>query len=551
MTDDRESNFVLHGPCSSCDSSDACSIYDDGHSYCFSCGAYVNESEGDGEGLMVPPRIHADFLTDLQFQPIPPRNLTSETCEKFGYKVGSDSKGRPVHVAPYYNAEGQLVAQKIRTKDKGFYLIGSLKEALPFGAKAWPKTGRKIVVTEGEIDALSMSQAQGNSWPTVSIGCGAGPQMKRYFATHQKYFAGFEEVVLMFDSDKPGQEAAQSAALVLGARASIASLPLKDANEMLVAGRVKEMLNAMWRAEKYKPEGIVSMADLLDEVLKPVEMGLSWPFKTLTDLTYGMRTGELYAIGAGTGVGKTDFMAECVANLVSKHDQCVGYFALEQTPKETATRIAGKFLSRPLHLPDVPRTEDEVREAFKVAGDKVFLYDSFGANDWYSIQEKMEFLYHSYGVQYFFLDHITALAASIGEDERKGLDKIMESMGSFVKKLPICITFISHLSTPDSGSHEEGGRVKSRHFRGSRSIGFWAHYMFGLERDQQADTEEERTLTTFRILKDRYTGRATGHTFTFTYNFLTGRLAECGKAPEDFGFDKAVKSEGVTGESTI
>jgi twinkle protein len=155
----------------------------------------------------------------------------------------------------------------------------------------------------------------------------------------------------------------------------------------------------------------------------------------------------------------------------------------------------------------------------------------------------MEYLYHNYGVQYFFLDHITALAAAIDGDERKALDKLMESMGSFVKKIPICITFISHLATPDGRPHEEGGRVTIRHFRGSRAIGYWAHFMFGLERNQQAETAEERSLTTFRVLKDRYTGKSVGHTFFFTYNFETGRLSECQQSAESFGFESQASAE--------
>jgi twinkle protein len=299
----------------------------------------------------------------------------------------------------------------------------------------------------------------------------------------------------------------------------------------------------MWRAEEYKPEGIVSMEDLIDEALRPPELGISWPFETLTKLTYGVRLGELYAIGAGTGVGKTDFMTETVAHFVDEHKVKVGYFALEQTPKETSLRIAGKFLGRPLHLPDVERTEDEVRHAFELAEGKVYLYDSFGANDWYVIRDKMEYLYHAYGVQYFFLDHLTALAASIDENERKALDHIMESMGSFVKKIPVSIIFISHLATPEGKPHEEGGRVMIRHFRGSRAIGFWAHFMFGLERNQQADDPEERKLTTFRVLKDRYTGRSVGEKFYFTYDFETGLLSETAHSAKAFGFDDESKNE--------
>ena len=64
-----------------------------------------------------------------------------------------------------------------------------------------------------------------------------------------------------------------------------------------------------------------------------------------------------------------------------------------------------------------------------------------------------------------------------------------------------------------------------RHFKGSRAIGFWSHYMFGLERNQQPKDDDEK-YTTFRILKDRYTGDATGKVFHITYDPPTGMLRE-------------------------
>ncbi|MDQ0392637.1 hypothetical protein [Labrys monachus] len=58
------------------------------------------------------------------------------------------------------------------------------------------------------------------------------------------------------------------------------------------------------------------------------------------------------------------------------------------------------------------------------------------------------------------------------------------------------------------------------------AIGFWCHYMFGLERDQQHEDERWRSITVFRVLKDRYTGRATGEVIYLGYDRDTGTLFE-------------------------
>lgn len=468
----------------------------------------------------------AGLIEEVEPRPLTKRKLSQETLEHFGYGVG-DWKGQTVQVAPYYNGEGQLVAQHLRTADKEMPWLGDPSVAMPFGYHCFPKSGRKLVLTEGEIDAMSFSQVQDNKWPVWSIGCGAGPQVRKYIGRIRDALLQFEEVVLMFDSDGPGRDAARVAAEVIGPKARIAELPLKDANDMLLAGRTEELIRAMWNAKPFSPEGIVSIADLEGEVFKGVEWGHAWPWESLTKATYGRRLGEIYMLGAGTGVGKTDFLAEVVSQTITEMQEPVGVFFLEQQPSETALRLCGKIGNRPFHIPDGGWTKEELVESWKKlkSAKPVYLYDSFGVNEWDAIENRIRFLRHAHDVRHFFVDHLTALAASL-DDERKALEQIMAKMGGLVKELSIAIYCVSHLATPDGTPHEEGGRVMIRHFKGSRSIGFWSHFMIGLERSQQHANEDIRRTTCVRVLKDRYTGRGTGQTFYLKMDTVTGRLLE-------------------------
>jgi twinkle protein len=90
------------------------------------------------------------------------------------------------------------------------------------------------------------------------------------------------------------------------------------------------------------------------------------------------------------------------------------------------------------------------------------------------------------------------------------------------------------LTRPKDGPpHEEGGRVKQTQFRGSNAIGMWSHFMFGLERNTQGEDEESR-ITTFRVIKDRNTGQATGKTLPLGYDTATGLLFDTEAfAPEE------------------
>ena len=449
---------------------------------------------------------------------------------EYGVSLSRDHKLGTVQVYPYYDKNGKLVAQHLRTRDKQFPWKGNSILGLPFGSRVRSDTGKRLVVTEGELDALAAYQMFGFTWPIWSIGCGAGPQVRKYISMHRALFRRFDEVVICFDSDAQGQKAAEVAAEIIGHDiCRIASLPEHDASDMLKAGLVGEFKGCIYNAKRYTPDEILTIDDL-DFDTEP-EFGLDFGFPSMTELSMGLRMGEIHMIGAGTAAGKTDFMLQIVSNLL-RGGTSVATFMLEQAPLETGVRLAGKFAHKPLHIPKELgdwTAQDRVAgiNALKGAPGKLWLYDSFGINEWEVLGERMRYLAHQAGVKVFILDHITALAAAT-QDERKELDVILAQMGGIVKELDCAIIAVSHLARPEGTSHEEGGRIQMRHMRGSHSIGIWSHYVWGLERDQQHEDPVERRTTTVRCLKDRYTGRATGKTFQIRYDHPSGMLEDLG-----------------------
>lgn len=456
------------------------------------------------------------------------RGITEETCAKFGYRVGKDKHGAPVQAAPYYDGQ-ELVAQKLRYANKDFKFIGEPKRASLFGQQLWRDGGKMVVVTEGEIDCMTVAQLQGLKWPVVSIQNGA-QSARKALSQQLEWLEQFETIVLMFDMDEAGQKAVEEAASVFSpGKCKVARLPLKDPNEMLLAGRGSEVIDAIWGAKAYRPDGILSIGDLRSRLNKPVEMGLTWPWQSLTDATYGIRLHEIYTLGAGTGMGKSEVWKEVMTHLAFHHGMQVGGVFLEETPEHTVRCLAGKMDSRRYHVPDGGWTDAEFEDAITRLdrADHIFLYDHFGYTDYDIIKSRIRYMAVTLGCQYIVLDHITALVSGDRDgDERKQLDFIMTDLASLMRELPCSLFLISHLTTADGVPHEEGGRVQLKHFRGSRAIGQWSNFVFGLERNQQEEDEAKRHTSTFRILKDRYTGQATGKTFHLRYDQETGRLLE-------------------------
>ena len=521
--------FVGHEPCPDCSSSDALSRYDDGSAHCFSCKHNIKPDAGY-EPSQAAPKKRRDLLTGA-YCALGSRKITEETAKKFGYSVGSMS-GTPVQIAPYRNSDGVIVAQKTRTKDKRFVWTGDAKAATQlFGQHLWSDKGRRVVVTEGEIDCLTVSQLNGNKWPVVSVPNGSSGSVKA-IRENISWLEGYDEVVFMFDGDPAGRDGAHELAAELSpGRAKIANLPEGyDPNRMLVDGKGAQVIDAIWQAKPFRPDNIKSLSDLKEAVLTPPERGIAWPWHFLTEITYGIRRGEVYVYGAGVGIGKTTAFLQIAEYMVTQHNLPVGLFYYEQPVVETAKRLAGMHAGKQFHIPNPEEgepnwTEEELMTAFDALEDKVFLYDHFGSISWEETKKHIRYLAKANNVKDFFVDHLTALIAHEG-DERRALDALMAEVASLAQELQITVHLISHLTTADGTAHEEGGRVLEKQFTGSRAIARWAHFMFGYERDKQAEDETIRHTTTMRVLKDRFTGQASGQIFFLKYDVLTGKLVE-------------------------
>ena len=531
---------IAHQRCPDCGSSDALLINEDGSTKCFSCGKFTPASGVASH----KENLKQDFLTGKAIA-IPDRNLKQEVCKRYKYNT-TIYKGREVQVATYRDLDNNPVFQKVRyTDDKEFFIIGKCKPIL-YGMNLFKGFHKKLIITEGEIDCLSVAQVVGN-YPVVSIPNGANGA-KKAIQENLEWIEQFEEVVFCFDNDKAGQQAIKECvSLISIGKAKIMSLPLKDANEMLKANRVEELYKASWNVVEYRPDGIIS-GDTLREVIKKnkVERGLSYPFQKLTDLTYGIRTSELIVFGAGTGMGKTEFFKEIEAHLLLEHNQNIGIIHLEEQSRETILGLMSKYSSIKFHIPDTEYTEEQYEEAINriTKEDRVFIYDSFGTTDLETIKNTIRYMVKGKDCKYVFLDHITALGDNLedGNKVNQYMRKVVSELANITRELDFTLFTISHLRKSEKQQpHEEGGRVHLDDLYGAAALKQWASYVFGLERNQQAEDETTRHTTTLRCLKDRYTGLATGKTISIRYNKETGRLFEVEDRKEEdntFEFDE-------------
>jgi twinkle protein len=299
-TQTSESEFVRHLPCDSCGSSDANSLYTDGHTYCFSCNAYGHTEEDV---------VHTHNKMSITLQGVASRlqkrNISEKVCQQ--YKIYRDGDLLRFH---YYDESGTLIGCKTKTKDKDFRYEGQSPTCL-FGQHLFPATGKRVVITEGELDAASCSEAM-PGWQMVSLPSGAAAA-KKSVQRAIPWLQGYEEIVLFFDNDEAGRKASEEAASVLPpGKTKVARLEgYKDASDALQAMTLKRFVE-LYGTLNLTVQMESSMAkSLLELVTTPTQLSdHDYPFSGLQRKLHGIRFGELVTITAGSGIGKSSFCRE-------------------------------------------------------------------------------------------------------------------------------------------------------------------------------------------------------------------------------------------------
>jgi len=530
--------------CPKCGSSDGNALYDDGHSYCFVCNHYERDYEKLGATIKV---TNDDFtqetkldIEDYQFMTSPTRNISSQICEMFGVRSSVNVNGEVDETYYPYNGKKGL-SYKIRKYPKDFRVKGGLEGVQLFGQGVWTSASRKrLVITEGEEDTLAVAEAyrqyNGNIYPVVSIPSASNLNP---VADNRGWIREFEEVVLYIDSDDAGEAAVEKLAKIIGyEKVKVARGQSKDASDELTKHGFRSVMQAIWNAEQYNPQGIMTSVQLwkaMQEYDKIVSVPYPDCFDGLNKKLKGMRAGEITLWTSGTGSGKSSMLREIALHLLRTTEDKIGIISLEESPAETAKKMSAMAISR--NSMDEDLTMEDLYEGFdEVFGDnRVLVLDHAGAIT-NGIVEQLNYM-ASVGCKYLFIDHITILVSE-GADGLEGnaaIDKTMNDLLKVAKTHNVWIGLVSHLRKTSTGkSFEEGELPSMDDIKGSGSIKQISMDIVGFARNNAADDDAERNTIKMKVLKCRHTG-LTGPAGVAHYDHDTGRIhAGQSENQEDF-----------------
>ncbi len=528
-------------------SEDNLAIYADGKFCQAGCGYSERQ-----ETTKKPTELIAGSIVELI-----DRKISFATCEKYNVRVteftgklaGNDLVKELVSIFPIYH-KGRVVKQKIKSRrDKDIQAQrGDTKVMELFGQGGFsPTKNLPILITEGEEDAMSAFQM--TKIPSVSISNGATGSEKQVLA-NLEWLSGWKEVLLCFDNDEVGREAVEKyiGFFEPGTVKNI-TLPLKDANDMLKAGREEEFKKAIYTAEIIKPTTIVFPSELREAILRRPPYGSPWPWDFMTKVTYGNRLGEVYMLAADSSIGKTQIVYQIVTQHINDGGR-VGLIDLERQPEQTIQRLISGLVLKKIYLPDcVDFDAEEVNREIDKLEDRIALYrPASGKLTIDSILVNIRYLAKAFKMTFFVVDNLTALSTNLAQGSKEH-EFASFATGQFVqlaKELNVTIFLINHLTkasvqlqaditmpeefkynTNKEGLTWETGRMPEMgHIYGGGKVCKLPDYVMVASRNRMSDEDKVQRTINIKFLKTRFESEFEGKIFSVIYDRATGRLNE-------------------------
>lgn len=429
------------------------------------------------------------------------RGIKPETFKHYGVKMRvSDADNKPSSLV--FTLPDNRVLNKLLDK-KEFWFSGENSGGIPlFGADKFPAgSAQAITITEGYLDALSSFQMLDSKYPSVAVQ--SATSAKTECSKAYDYINSFDKIYLAFDADEPGQKAADQVARLFDFN-KVYQVPLdkslKDANEYLQKGLLREYYKTWWASKRFLPEGILASYGEFDQIIdeESEKPAVPYPFEKLQELTYGIRPGELILLTAQEGMGKTEIIRSIEYHLLKTTDANIGVIHLEESKARTLKGFVGYELKQPVHLPEFSLSKEDLKKHLRNAtgrDERLHIYSHFGSDDPDVILSTIRFMAGACNCKYIFLDHITMVVSGLqGEDERKSLDYISTQLAMMVEGMDFTLFLISHVN-------DEGKT------RGSRNISKVADLRIDLYRDLTAESDTVRNTTQLTVSKNRFSGK--------------------------------------------
>lgn len=407
------------------------------------------------------------------------RNLPAQVLA--AYKIGEDDRNGIIF--PFLLPDGTLAMAKRRDSVDGAKPVptDSGCEPVLFGWQAIPSNARTVVITEGEIDALSWA-AYGHPALSVPFGGGSGNK-QRWIEGEYDRMDRFERIYLALDMDGPGDEAALEIANRLGRHRCLrVKMPRKDGNACLVDGISRDdMDKAVAEACWFDEEGLRRPEEFIDKVTSlfwPKEgqhVGYRTPYAKLGPKLM-FRPGEVTIWTGDSGAGKTQILNDCVVDWISQGGRtCLS--SLEMHPKFTLKRMCKQIVGT-----DRP-TERAIKAALTWASDGLLVYELTGKQRLDEMLKVFDYGRARYGCDLFVIDSLMRLG--VAGDDYNTQETVIFRIVEWAMASDVHVHLVAHAKKGE----RDRGAPGIEDIKGAMEIGANAFNILSIWRDRKLEDE--------------------------------------------------------------
>lgn len=487
------------------------------------------------------------------------RNLEDKTTVPFGVRYSYAEESGEV-IEQYYpiTQAGELVGYKVREVPKDFRSIGRTGATTEcFMQFKFTRGGKYVVLTEGEIDALSAYQmfkayndSRGADYEIAVVSATTGAKSEKQVANNYKFFDSFENIIIAYDNDTAGQKAIESIVKVLPkGKVKIMQMKHKDANEYLEKGDQKAFISDFYNAKTYVPTGVVGSNQISDQMrseIKTPRIPLP-PFmrKAQDMMAGGIPLGRIVNLVSASGTGKSTITDEFVYYGNFNFPYKTGIVTLESTTGQYGIKLLSRHIGKKIELMHPDDAQKFLEEDWVKKKEHELFNDEEGNPRFYlvddrdgeveDIQDAVENLIIGCGCKIVILDPVHDVIATLPLEEQ---ETFMAWQKGMVKSHGC--TFINVCHTRKTGNGREagsaGGSLNEEDIHGSGAIYKSAACNLVFTRNKEAEDDVERNTTYMKMTKCRWTGK-TGSAGEFIYDNETHTLHDKEKWMQENGVE--------------
>lgn len=548
-------NFIKHTSCEKCGSSDGKAVYEGGSSHCFVCEFTIPSVEFKDQSTKKPQRTRTNTTKEEMNTEIKPstkpaitfeenakiksetgvagknfRGLKDSTTKPFGVRYAYDAETEEV-IEQYYptTQEGVIVGYKIREVPKNFFSKNRTgADCELFMQFKFNRGGKYVMITEGELDALSAYQmfaeynkSKGSDFETAVVSPTTGANSYKQIAAQYKFLDTFDQIIVAYDNDKAGKDATEKLLTVLPkGKVKIMHMRLKDANKYLEDGEEKAFLSDFYNAKTHVPVGVVGSGDISQsmrqEFMTPKIPLPPFMHKLQDMMAGGIPLGRIVNLASASGTGKSTIVDEIVYYMLFNSPHKVGIVTLESTTGQYGNKLLSRHIGLKLELKtneealeilDSDKVKKKEKELFWTESDDHRFYlidDRDGGVE--NVKDAIENLIISCDCKVIILDPVHDVIGTLPNEEQESFYGWQKGM---VKSHNCTFLNVMHTRKTSSGQKagSAGADLHEEDIQGSSSAYKSAacNLMFG--RNKEAEDSLERNTTTMKATKIRWTGK--------------------------------------------